>query len=214
MNISAKLSHDTLALIAEINQAPQAEGQAAKPVTHMESVETLTALNYGRWMKRLMEQEEDWKETAETLQELVANWMGQYRRRDLRHMAKDWTREPEDRATSRLLELWVTEDDLKRLAQLVTERAFPEPRTPVCFAISDARRTVKSTLNFVRHDRKLTPREIEQANREMDENRDEYNYWASLITADEETKSNSGAFAPPLASKKTGSHPAEQNPLP
>lgn len=185
MNISVRLAHDTLELIADINRNQSAEGQAAKPVTHMESVETLTALNYGEWMKRIMEQEEDWGETAETLQELVANWMGQYRRRDLRHMAKDWVREPEDRATTRLLELWVTDNDLRRLAQLVTERKFSEPQTPVCFAVSDARRTVKSTLHFVRHDRKLTPREIAQANREMEENRDEYNYFASLITADE-----------------------------
>ena len=143
MNISAKLAHDTLALIADINRTQPAEGQAAKPVTHMESVETLTALNYGRWMKRLMEQEEDWRETDDKLQELVANWMGQYRRRGLRHLAKDWIREPKEKATSKLLEIWVTDEDLKRLAQLVAERKFPEPRTPVCFAISDARRTVE-----------------------------------------------------------------------
>ena len=187
MNITVRLAHDTLNLIAAINRTQPAVGQETAPASSLDTtpVETLTALNYGGWMKRLMEQEEDWRETAETLQELVANWMGQYRRRDLRHLAKDWFREPEDKATSRLLELWVTDDDLKRLAQLVIERKFPEPRTPVCFAVSDAQRTVESTLHLMRHDRKLTPKEIAQANREMDENRDEYEYWTSLITADE-----------------------------
>ena len=213
MNISVRLAHETLELIAEINQAQPVDGQVTKPASHAESVETLTALNYGRLMQRIME-EDDWRETEGKLQELVANWIGQYRRRELRHMAKDWVREPEDKATTKLLELWVTEDELKRLAQLVTERKFSEPRTPVCFAIVNARTAVQSALHFMRHDRKLTPKEIAQANREVEENRDEYDYWASLITADEETKSNSGAFAPPLASKKTGSHPAEQDPLP
>ena len=184
MNITAELAEKTLALIAEINQAQPADGQVTKPASHAESVETLTALNYGRLMQRIME-EDDWRETAETLQELVANWMGQYRRRDLRHMAKDWVQEPEDKSTSKLLELWVTDNDLMRLAQLVTERKFPEPRTPVCFAVSDARRAVKSTLNFVRHDRKLTPEEMDQVLRELDENRDEYDHIASLGMLDE-----------------------------
>ena len=187
MNITAELAEKTLALIAGINRNPPAGGQETPSASALDAtpVGTLAALNYGGWMKCLMEQEEDWGETAETLQELVANRIGQYRRRELRHMAKDWVREPEDKATSRLLELWVTEDDLKRLAQLVTERKFSEPRTPVCYAISDAKIMVQSTLQFVRHDRKLTPREIERANREMEENRDEYDYWTSLITTDE-----------------------------
>ena len=111
--------------------------------------------------------------------------MGQYRRRDLRHLAKDWTREPRDEATTRFLELWVTEDDLKRLAQLVTERQFSEPRTPVCFAIANARITVRSTLQFVRHDRKLNPEEMDQVLRELDENKDEYDYIACLGMIDD-----------------------------
>ncbi len=142
MNISARLDHDTLALIADINQRnPPAFGQETAPETHVEPVETLATLDYGGWMQRLMEQE-GWRETEEKLQELFANWMGQYRRRDVRRMAKDWIREPKDRATSSLLELWVTDEDLKRLAQLVTEREFPDPRTPVSFAIVNARTAV------------------------------------------------------------------------
>ncbi len=186
MNITAKLAHDTLALIADINRTQPSVGQETAPASSLDSlpVETLAALNHAGWMKLLMEQD-DWRETEGKLQEVFGNWMGQYRRRDLRHLAKDWTREPRDKATSRLLELWVTEDELKRLAQLVAEREFSEPRTPVCFAIVNARTTVRSVLNFMRHDRKLTSREITQANLEMEENRDEYNYWASLITADE-----------------------------
>ena len=178
MNISARLAHDTLALIAQINRTSPTDGQVAEPATLMESVETLTALNYDRWMQRLME--EDWRETEGKLQELFANWMGRYRRRELRHLAKDWIREPEDRATDRLLELWVTENELKRLVQLVTEREFPDARIPVSFVIVGTRTTVRSVLNFVRNDRKLTQEEIAEGLREMRENKDEDDYFASL----------------------------------
>ena len=186
MNISARLAEKTLALIAEINRTQPTDGQKTTPATSLDamSVETLAALNHAGWMKLLME-EEDWRETAETLQELVANWMGQYRRRDLRHMARDSVREPEEKATGRLLELWVTDDDLKRLARLVKERRFPEPKTPVCFAIAYARITVRSVLNFVRHDRKLTEEEMAQVLLELDENKDEYDYIASLGMIDD-----------------------------
>ena len=187
MNITTELAERTLALIADINRSHPSAGQGTTLATSLDtppSVETLTALNYGEWIKRLME-EDNWRETEGRLQELVANWIGQYRRRELRHLAKDWVREPKDKATANLFELWGTEDELKRLAQLVTEREFPESRTPVCFAIVNARITVRSVLNFMRHDRKPTPREIAQANLEMEANRDEYDYWASLITADE-----------------------------
>ena len=185
MNITAELAEKTLALIAEINRTQSAEGQVTAPTTHLESVESMAALNHAGWMKLLMEEEEDWREIEGKLQKVFGNWMGQYRRRDLRRMAREWIREPEEKATSRLLELWVTDEDLKRLARLVTERKFPEPKTPVCFAVSDARRTVKSTLNFVRHDRKLTPEEMDQVLRELDENRDEYDHIASLGLLDE-----------------------------
>ena len=91
-------------------------------------------------------------------------------------MAKDWIREPEDRATDRLLELWGTENELKRLAQLVPEREFPDPRIPVSFVIVSARTTVRSVRNY----RKLTREEIEEGIRELRENKDEYDYFASL----------------------------------
>ena len=106
MDISGRLAHDTLELIAEIDRTSPAYGQAAESATHPEPVETLATLDYGGWMKRLMEQE-GWRETEGKLQEMFANWMGRDRRRDLRRIAKDWVREPKDRATSRLLELWV-----------------------------------------------------------------------------------------------------------
>lgn len=95
-------------------------------------------------------------------------------------MAKDWTREPEDKATSRLLELWVTEENLKRLAQLVTQRKFPDPRTPVSFAIVNARTAVWSALHLTTHARKLTDEEMAEVIRDLRENRDEYDYLASL----------------------------------
>ena len=184
MNITTELAEKTLAVIADINRTQPAEGQVTTPTTHPESVESMAALNHAGWMKLLME-EEDWRETEGKLQELFGNWMGQYRRRDLRHLAKDWVREPEDKATGRLLELWVTDDDLKRLAQLVSERKFPEPKTPVCFAIANAQIRVRSVLNFVRHDRKLTPEEMDQVLRELDDNKDEYDYIASLGMIDD-----------------------------
>ena len=179
MNITTELAEKTLAVIADINRTQPADGHEIPPATRLESVETLAALNHAGWMKLLME-EEDWRETEGKLQEVFGIWMGQYRQRDLRQMAKDWVREPEDKATGRLLELWVTDDDLKRLAQLVSERKFPEPKTPVCFAITNARITVRSVLNFVRHDRKLTEEEMAQVLRELDENKDEYDCIASL----------------------------------
>ena len=181
MNITAKLAHDTLALISDINRTQPVVKQETAPASSLDAmpVETLAALNHAGWMKLLMEKD-DWRETEGKLQEVFGNWMGQYRRRDLRHMAKDWTREPEARATDRLLELWVTEDELKRLAQLVTEREFPETRIPVCFAIANAQIWVRSTLDFVRDDRKLTPEEMAEGLREMEENKDEDDYFASL----------------------------------
>ena len=184
MNITSELAEKTLAVIADINRTQPADGQLIPPATRLESVETLAALNHAGWMKLLME-EDNWRETEGKLQELVANWIGQYRRRDLRQMAKDWVQEPEDKATGRLLELWVTEDELSRLAQLVTERKFSEPRTPVCFAIVNARTAVQSALHFMRHDRKLTPEEMDQVLRELDENKDEYDYIASLGMIDD-----------------------------
>ncbi len=181
MNITAKLARDTLALIADINRTQPAVEQETTPASPLGtmSVETLAALNHAGWMKLLMERD-DWRETEEKLQEVFGNWMGRYRRRDLLHMAKDWVREPMDKATDRLLELWGTEDELKRLAQLVSERKFPEPQTPVCFAIANARITVRSVLDFVRDDRKLTPEEMAEGLREMEENKDEDDYFASL----------------------------------
>ena len=181
MNITAKLARDTLALIADINRTQPAVEQETAPASSLDSlpVETLAALNHAGWMKLLMERD-DWRETEGKLQEVFGNWMGRHRRRDLRHLAKDWTQEPRDKATDRLLELWVTEEELKRLAQLVTEREFPEPKIPVCFAIANARITVRSVLDFVRDDRKLTPEEMAEGLREMEENKDEDDSFASL----------------------------------
>ncbi len=88
MNITTELAEKTLALIAEIYPTQPADGQVTEPATHLESVETLAALNHAGWMKRLMEKE-DWRETEGKLQEVFGNWMGRYRRRELRHMAKD-----------------------------------------------------------------------------------------------------------------------------
>ena len=161
MNITAKLAHDTLALIADINRTQPVVKQETAPASSPDAmpVETLAALNHAGWMKLLMEKD-DWRETEGKLQEVFGNWMGRYSRRELRHMATDWTREPEDKTTSRLLELWVADEDLKRLAQLVSEMEFPEPKIPVCFVIANARITVRSVLDFVRDDWKLTPEGI------------------------------------------------------
>lgn len=181
MNITTELAERTLTLIADINRTQPAVEQETAPASSLDvmPVETLAALNHAGWMKLLMEKD-DWRETEGKLQEVFGNWMGRYQRRELRRMAKDWIREPEDKATTNLLELWVTEDELKRLAQLVTEREFSEPRTPVCFAIANARIWVRSTLDFVRDDRKLTPDEMAEGLREMEENKDEDDYFASL----------------------------------
>ncbi len=62
----------------------------------------------------------------------------------------------------------------------MSEREFPEPKTPVCFAVANARITVRSVLDFVRDDRKLTQEEIAEGLREMEENKDEDDYFASL----------------------------------
>ncbi len=179
MDISGRLAHDTLELIAEINRTSPTEGQAAESATHPEPVETLATLDYGGWMKRLMEQE-GWRETEGKLQELFANWMGRNRRRELRRIAKDRVRKPEDGADAKLLETWVKDEDLKRLAQLVTEGEFPEPLTPVSFAIVNARTAVWSALHLATHARKLTDEEMAEVIRDLRENRDEYDYLASL----------------------------------
>ena len=74
MNITAKLAHETLKLIADINQTQPADGQETAPASSLDAmpVETLAALNHAGWMKLLMEQD-DWRETDDKLQELPTN---------------------------------------------------------------------------------------------------------------------------------------------
>ena len=74
MNITAKLAHETLKLIADINQTQPADGQETAPASSLDAmpVETLAALNHAGWMKLLMEQD-GWRETDDKLQELLTN---------------------------------------------------------------------------------------------------------------------------------------------
>ena len=58
---------------------------------------------------------------------------------------------------------------------------YSDPRVLVCYA----RRVVESTLNCARNIRRHTEEEIAADVMEMEENRDEYDYLASLITVDE-----------------------------
>ena len=57
MNISEKLAHDALELIAEINRTSPTDGQETAPASSLDAmpVETLAALNHAGWMKLLME---------------------------------------------------------------------------------------------------------------------------------------------------------------
>ena len=62
----------------------------------------------------------------------------------------------------------------------MTEGEFPEPRTPVSFAIVNARTAVWSALHLATHARKLTDKEMAEVIRDLKENKDEYDYLASL----------------------------------
>ena len=68
VNITAKLAHETLKLVADINQTQPADGQETAPASSLDAmpVETLAALNHAGWMKLLMEQD-DWRETDDKL---------------------------------------------------------------------------------------------------------------------------------------------------
>ena len=143
------------------------------------TTEELVKLNYAGWMNTLQDLGLG-EEYIQRLEELVANWMGQQKRRELRRLARERSHQNLETAQDELIEEWITDQDCHRLAQLIKEREFTQPRIPVCYAVSDARRTIESTLRFIRNMRAMTKEEIAAGDQELQENQDEYDYLSAL----------------------------------
>ena len=156
----------------------QPYGTAVRPLPQVPAKQLL-ALDGPAW-DRLLANHDPGRQLTLQLDRLVANWLAQSDYRELRNMAYQRRHEPVLKATENLLSEWVSEDDCKRLAHLVLGMGFTEPELPVCYALSNALRAIRSAIDYTKPDRGLTEREIETAKDEIAAAHEEYAELAAL----------------------------------